>query len=48
MTCLAVQFAAFPREGRVEDGAVGGPSTLMRIFGEELGMETQELQAGQG
>lgn len=23
VTCLAIQFAAFPREGRAEDGAVG-------------------------
>lgn len=39
MTCLAVQFAAFPKKGHVEDGAMGGPSTLMRMVGEELGME---------
>lgn len=48
MTCLAVQFAAFLRKGHVEDGPVGGPPTLMRMVGEELGMETQEMQAGQG
>lgn len=47
MTHLAIQFAAFPRKGRVEDGAVDGPSTLMRMVGEELGMETQGMQAGQ-
>lgn len=48
MTHLAIQFAAFPRKGRVEDGSVDGPSTLMRMVGEELGMETQGMQAGQG
>lgn len=45
MTCLAVQFAAFPRGRWVEDGAVVGPPSLVRTVGEASGMDEQAGQA---
>ena len=45
MTCLAVQFAAFPRGWQVEDGAVVGLPSLVRTAGQASGMDEQSGRA---